>query len=42
MAVVACGMFYKVNSLAVDKDMTLISKVLLVDGNRNYNSTGEF
>ena len=29
LAAVACGMFYKVDSLAVDKDITLISQVLL-------------
>ncbi len=28
------GMFYKVDSLAVDKDIALISQVLLDDGHR--------
>ncbi len=35
-------MFYKVNSLAVDKDIALISQVLLDDGNRIIIPQGNF
>ncbi len=37
-----CGMFYKVDSLAVDKDIALISQVLLYDGNRIIIPQGNF
>ncbi len=38
----ACRMFYKVYSLAVDKDVTIISQVLLDDGNRIIIPGGNF
>ncbi len=38
LADVGCGMFYKVDSLAVDKDIALISQVLLALWvYKNYN-----
>ena len=40
LADVACQMLYKVNSMAVDKDITLVSQVLLDDG--MIISTGKF
>ncbi len=42
LADVGCGMFYKVNSLAVDKDIALISQVLLDDGNKIIIPQGNF
>ena len=42
LAAVARGMFYKVDFLAVDKDIAIISEVLLDDGNRIIIPHGNF